>query len=87
MKPKIGDFIKFELKSEDKKGFFKCVMAEIVHDWEEVYVVVDPWNQKVMVRKDMKFRKIQTVFFAYDKKRGQPLNLKTEERFEDKSLA
>ena len=74
MKPKIGDFIKFELKSEDNPGFVKCVMGEIVHDWAEGYVVLDPWNQKIFIRKDKKFRKIQSVFFAYDKKRGQPLN-------------
>ena len=69
MKPKIGDFIKFELKSEDKPGFVRCVMAEILHDWEEVYIVLDPWKQKVIIRKDMKFRKIQSVFFAYEKGR------------------
>lgn len=69
MKPKVGDFIKFELKSEDNPSFIKCVMGEIVHDWEEAYVILDRWNQKIFISKDRKFRKIQTVFFAYKKKR------------------
>ena len=69
MKPKVGDFIKFNLTSEDNPGFLKCVMGEILYDWEEVYVVLDPWNQRVIIRKDMKFRKIHNVFFAYEKKR------------------
>ena len=69
MKPKVGDFIKFELKSEDNPGFVKCVMGEIVHDWNEAYVVLDPWNQKIFITKDREFRKIQTVFFAGEKGR------------------
>lgn len=69
MKPKIGDFIKFELKSEDNPGFISCVMGEIIHDWNENYVVLDPWNQKIVITKDREFRKIQNVYFAYEKRR------------------
>ena len=69
MKPKVGDFIEFELAADEKNkpGFFKRQVGEVLDDWQEFYRVSNPSGEKVLIPKTMKFRKIKNVFFAYKK--------------------